>query len=52
MNDEEPLRPKGLRTGTLAPQFDIKDIDGKTVNLKNLLNNYNGVLIDFFRGNW
>jgi len=52
MNDEEPLRPNGLRTGALAPQIDIKDINGKTVNLKSLLNNYNGVLIDFFRGNW
>ena len=52
MNDEEPPRPKGLATGVSAPIFDIKDTDGKSVNLKNLLEKYNGVLIDFFRGNW
>ena len=52
MNDEELPRPKGLTTGVSAPIFDIKDIDGKSVNLKNLLEEYNGVFIDFFRGNW
>jgi len=52
MTEEEPPRPKGLQTGSLAPLFNIKGIDGKTLNLKNLVDNYNGVMIDFFRGNW
>jgi hypothetical protein len=52
MTEEEPLRPNGLPTGAIAPFIDTKDIDGNPVNLKNLLENYKGVLIDFFRGNW
>ena len=52
MNDEEPPRPNGLPTGVIAPSFNTKDIDGKSVNLKKLLEKHNGVLIDFFRGNW
>lgn len=52
MNNEEPPRPNGLPNGSNAPFIDTKDIDGKTINLKKLLEEYNGVLIDFFRGNW
>jgi hypothetical protein len=52
MNGEEPPRPNGLPTGVSAPRIDTKDINGNIVNLKNLLEKYNGVLIDFFRGNW
>lgn len=52
MNDEEPPRPDGLSTGSKAPDFNAKDIDGKPLNLKELLEDYDGVLIDFFRGNW
>jgi hypothetical protein len=37
MNEEEPPRPKGLATGVSAPKFDTKEIDGKSVNLKKLL---------------
>jgi len=52
MNDEEPPRPSGLSAGSKAPLFDTKDIYGNEINLKNLLEVYDGVLIDFFRGNW
>ena len=52
MNDEEPPRPSGLPENSEAPKFDTKDIYGKNVNLENLLEENNGVMIDFFRGNW
>ena len=52
MVDEEPPRPKGLLIGSNAPMFDIDDIDGNHLNLNSLLSEFNGVLIDFFRGNW
>ena len=52
MNNEEPPRPSGLLAGSKAPLFDTKDIYGMEMNLDNLLKEYNGVLIDFFRGNW
>lgn len=52
MNDEEPLRPSGLPAGSKAPLFDTKDIYGNELSLKKQLEVYNGVLIDFFRGNW
>ena len=52
MNDEEPPRPSGLPESSIAPKFDTKDIYGKDMNLENLLEEYDGVLIDFFRGNW
>jgi hypothetical protein len=52
MNEEEPPRPSGLSESSIAPIFDTKDIYGKKVNLENLLKEYDGVLIDFFRGNW
>ena len=52
MNDEEPPRPSGLPESSIAPNFDTIDIYGKKINLETLLEEYNGVLIDFFRGNW
>lgn len=52
MTTDEPPRPKGLHVGALAPLFDTKDINGNDINLENLLEEYEGVLIDFFRGNW
>ncbi|MHA2280835.1 MAG: hypothetical protein ACXAC5_08285 [Promethearchaeota archaeon] len=52
MNAEEPPRPKGIDTNRKAPQIDTVDIYDNQVNLSKLLNDYNGVLIDFFRGNW
>jgi len=52
MADEEPPRPKGLLIGSKAPVFDTEDIYGKKINLNQLLKTHEGVLIDFFRGNW
>jgi len=52
MNDEEPPRPNGLLENSIAPMFDTKDIYGKEMNLETLLEEYDGVMIDFFRGNW
>jgi len=51
MNDEEPPRPSGLPENSEAPKFDTNDIYGNEMNLEKLLEEYNGVLIDFFRGN-
>ena len=52
MTDEEPPRPSGLSVGSIAPIFETVDIYGNEMNLMKLLESYNGVLIDFFRGNW
>ena len=52
MNDEEPPRPSGLPENSNAPIFNTEDIYGKKMNLEHLLEEYNGVMIDFFRGNW
>jgi len=51
-NEEEPPRPKGLETYTDAPMFETVDIYENPVILNDLLKTHNGVLIDFFRGNW
>lgn len=52
MNDEEPPRPKGIDTKIKAPQIETVDIYENQINLSELLKDYDGVLIDFFRGNW
>ena len=52
ISDEEPPRPKGLEIYTKAPQIDAFDIYDNPIKLSDLLIIYNGVLIDFFRGNW
>ncbi|MFX1375505.1 MAG: hypothetical protein ACFFA0_06815 [Promethearchaeota archaeon] len=52
MTDQELPRPKGIDINAKAPHIDTIDIYGNQINLYNLLNEYNGVLIDFFRGNW
>jgi len=52
MNNEEPPRPSGLPESSIPHPFDTKDIYGNEMNLENLLKEYDGVLIDFFRGNW
>jgi len=51
-NEEEPPRPKGLQLNSNAPMIDTVDIYDNPINLNDLLRTYNGVLIDFFRGNW
>ncbi len=50
--NEEPPRPEGLQLYINAPQIDTVDIYDNPVKLDNLLKTHNGVLIDFFRGNW
>ena len=50
--NEEPPRPDGLSVNYTAPNFDTKDVYGKSINLESLLEEYKGVMIDFFRGNW
>jgi hypothetical protein len=52
MTDEEPPRPSGLSAGSIAPLFEAVDVYGKNMDLIKLLETFNGVLIDFFRGNW
>lgn len=52
MTEEEPPRPKGLPVGMKAPKFDTVDIYGNEISLATLLDNYDGIIIDFFRGNW
>ncbi|MFW9936392.1 MAG: hypothetical protein ACFFD5_02005 [Candidatus Thorarchaeota archaeon] len=49
---DEPTRPRGLNIGNTAPMIDTQDIYGNEVNLSKLLEIHNGVMIDFFRGNW
>ncbi len=45
-------KEKGLSINTKAPEFSTTDVDGKKIVLKEILQNYNGLLIDFFRGAW
>jgi peroxiredoxin len=45
-------KKNGLNIGDKAPTFETVDVNDNEINLKNLLDNYEGVLIDFFRGNW
>ncbi len=52
MNDEEPPRPKGIDINIKAPQIDTVDTNENQIKLSELLKDYDGVLIDFFRGNW
>lgn len=52
MNADEPPRPKGISTNREAPQINTVDIYDNPINLSKFLNEFNGVLIDFFRGNW
>ncbi|MFO8017543.1 MAG: hypothetical protein R6U96_02815 [Promethearchaeia archaeon] len=42
----------GVPIGSQAPAFNMEDIDGNAVKLTDLLEQYNAVLIDFFRGAW
>ncbi|MBY9016811.1 MAG: hypothetical protein KGD68_14065 [Candidatus Lokiarchaeota archaeon] len=43
---------KGLMTGSKAPMIDTVDIHEKEINLTDVLQDYRGLLIDFFRGAW
>ena len=48
----ESPRPRGVNIRTKAPMINTVDIYGKPINLNNLLRTYDGVMLDFFRGNW
>lgn len=48
--DEELDSEKGLDIGTNAPIIDTNDILGNKINTREILKEYNGILIDFFRG--
>lgn len=52
IKNEEPPQPEGLQLYINAPPIDTVDIYDNSVKLDDLLKTYNGVLIDFFRGNW
>ena len=52
LSNKEPPRPKGVKIHSKAPQIDTTDIYDNPINLDKLLKTFNGVLIDFFRGNW
>ena len=52
MSDVEIPRPKGLNIHNKAPLINTVDINMNLVHLTNLLEKYNGVMLDFFRGNW
>ncbi|MFX1554191.1 MAG: hypothetical protein ACFFBV_09730 [Promethearchaeota archaeon] len=52
LNEEEPPRPKGLQLNIKAPMILTVDIYDNPINFKDLLKVYDGILIDFFRGNW
>jgi len=43
---------KGISLGVNAPMIETRDIYNNPINLANLLQKYNGILIDFFRGAW
>ena len=52
LSNKEPPRPKGIQIHSKAPQIDTTDIYDNPIKLDELLESFNGVLIDFFRGNW
>jgi len=41
---------KGLKIGTMAPIIDTTDIYGNKIKSREILNDSQGFLIDFFRG--
>lgn len=43
---------RGLSAGELAPKISTTDINGEKIDSKEILQNYNGLIIDFFRGAW
>ena len=43
---------KGLTIGSKAPIIDMKDVFDNDIKLDDLLEKYDGVMIEFWRGNW
>jgi len=52
INNIEPPRPAGIQINSKAPMINTVDIYENPININDLLQIYDGVLIDFFRGNW
>ena len=52
MLEKEENKKHGLSVGTVAPFIKSKDINGNSINSNELLQEYDGILIDFFRGAW
>ncbi|MBD3339933.1 MAG: hypothetical protein GF353_12540 [Candidatus Lokiarchaeota archaeon] len=46
------MKYNGLNIRKDAPSFKINDIEDNEIGLDDLLTNYNGLMIDFFRGIW
>lgn len=49
---EETQRPRGLGLHIKTLMINTTDIYSKPINLMNLLKDYNGVIVSFFRGTW
>ncbi len=47
----ETVYPEGLKVGDTAPDFSVKDQEGKTINLKKVLQK-GPVIMLFYRGQW
>ena len=45
-------KDKGLTIGSKAPIIDMKDVFDNDIKLDDLLEKYDGVMIEFWRGNW
>jgi hypothetical protein len=43
---------KGLTIGSKAPIIETKDVFDNDIKLADLLEKYNGVMIEFWRGTW
>ncbi|TXT58125.1 MAG: hypothetical protein BAJALOKI1v1_1740003 [Promethearchaeota archaeon] len=41
---------KGLLIGSKIPLDEFREVFGETIRVSDLLTNYDGILIDFFRG--
>jgi len=52
MEKTKPKDKKGLPLGIKAPSINIKDIFDEDVEITNILKEYDGVLVEFFRGPW
>jgi peroxiredoxin len=46
------LAQTGLKNGTEAPNFSVKDNSGNTLDLKVLLKSHKAVVLFFYRGQW
>ena len=52
VKDHWPDANFGISVGSVAPDISGKDIEDQKFKLKNVLKEYNGVLVFLFRGTW